>query len=573
MEKNIAIPTRPKRNFVNEKLIINSWEKIKTLFDDLANRKIGSVYDLERWMLDRSELEAVLEEDMAWRYIKMNIDTTDKTLSDRFHFWIKEISPNAAPYSHKLNIKLIESPFLKDLNKEKYRIYLRGVNKKIQIYREENIPLFTKMEAMQQEYGTISAKMSIEVDGKRITMQKAAQLLKNNNRNKRKEIYHKISNRRLQDEVALDDLFDKLIILRQKIAHNAGFKNYRDYMFAAMGRFDYSPEDCFNFHDAIKKEIVPIITSFDKKRKEKLGYDAYKPWDTAVDIDGLPPLKPFENGTELTNLSISCFNKLRPYFGKCLSTMKEMRHLDLESKDGKAPGGFMYPLYEVGVPFIYMNAVGSQRDLATMIHEGGHAVHSFLSRDLEMTEFKSTPSEVAELASMSMELLSMDYWNVFYSDNNDLKRAKLEQLQKALEGLPWIAAIDKFQHWIYTNKHTTQQRKEKWLEIDYELGNQVINWDEHKNIQANLWQKQLHLYEVPFYYIEYGMAQLGAIAIWRSYKKLGKKGLDNYIEALKLGYTKSISEIYETAGIKFDFSARYVKELANFIKEELKKLT
>jgi oligoendopeptidase F len=219
-----------------------------------------------------------------------------------------------------------------------------------------------------------------------------------------------------------------------------------------------------------------------------------------------------------------------------------------------------------------MNAVGSQRDLVTMVHEGGHAVHSFLSRDLAMTEFKSTPSEVAELASMSMELISMDNWDVFYSDDKELRRAKLEQLEKALETLPWVASIDKFQHWIYTNKHTAQQRKEKWLEISAKLGNQIIDWEGNENVHANLWQRQLHLYEVPFYYIEYGMAQLGAIAIWRSYKKLGESGLDNYIAALKLGYTKSISEIYETAGIKFDFSADYVKELADFIKDELSKL-
>jgi oligoendopeptidase F len=572
MATKISIPTRPKRKFVHKNLVIDSWGKIKSLFDDLVQRDINSVNNLEKWMLDRSELEAVLEEDMAWRYIKMNIDTTDKKLADKFHFWIKEISPNMAPYSHKLNLKLVKSPFLKELNQEKYRIYLRSINKQIEIFREENIPLFTEMQAKQQEYGAISAQMSIEVDGKKLTMQKAAQFLKDTNRKKREEVYYKISERRSQDEVALDNLFDELIDLRQKVAKNAGFDNYRNYMFAAMGRFDYTPKDCFSFHDAITKEIVPIITSYEQKRKDKLGYALYKPWDTSVDVDGLAPLKPFDCGTELTDLSIECFSKLRPYFGECLATMKAMNHLDLESKDGKAPGGFMYPLYEIGVPFIFMNAVGSQRDLVTMVHEGGHAVHSFLSRDLEMTEFKSTPSEVAELASMSMELLSMDHWNVFYSNKKDLKRAKLEQLKKSLEGLPWIAAIDKFQHWIYTNKHTAKERKEQWLKINTELGNQVINWDGQKNIQQNLWQKQLHLYEVPFYYIEYGMAQLGAIAMWRSYKQLGERGLDNYMKALKLGYTKSISEIYQEAGIKFDFSEKYVKELANFIKSELTKL-
>ena len=573
MESTIAIPTRPIRKFVPEDLVINSWDKIKSLFDNLVDREISNVLELEQWMLDQSELSAVLEEDMAWRYIKMNIDTTDKELGERFSFWIKEISPNTAPYSHKLNLKLVKSPYLKDLDQEKYRIYLRSVKKQIEIFREENIPLFTTMEEKQQEYGAISAKMSIEVDGEKMTMQKAALLLKSTDRAKREEIYNKISSRRLQDEKALDDLYDELILLRQKIASNAGFDNYRDYMFAALGRFDYTPKDCFNFHDAIAQEIVPIINSFEQRRKEKLGNISYKPWDTAVDVDGLAPLKPFDGGTELTDLSIECFNRLRPYFGESLATMKAMKHLDLESKNGKAPGGFMYPLYEIGVPFIYMNAVGSQRDLVTMVHEGGHAVHSFLSRDLSLTEFKSTPSEVAELASMAMELLSMDHWDVFYSDAADLKRAKLEQLEKVLEGLPWIASIDKFQHWIYTTEHTAKQRKEKWLEISAELGNQIIDWEGNENVHANLWQKQLHLYEVPFYYIEYGMAQLGAIAMWRSYKQLGEQGLDNYMNALKLGYTKTIGEIYETAGIKFDFSASYVKELADFIKEELEKLS
>jgi len=570
--KQITIPRRPKRKFVSENIVIDSWKKIKPLFDNLIERKVSSSEELQKWMLDRSELEAVLEEDMAWRYIKMNIDTTDKELADRFSFWIKEISPKTAPYSHKLNLKLVKSPYLKELEKEKYHIYLRSVNKQIEIFREENILLFTEMEAKQQEYGSIVAKMSVEIDGKKMTMQKAALLLKNTKRAKREEVFNKMSARRRQDEEALDNLFDELIVLRQKIAKNADFDNYRDYMFAAMGRFDYTPEDCFDFHDAIEKEIVPIITSFEQKRKEKLGFENYKPWDTQVNVDGLDPLKPFDNGKVLIDKSILCFHRLRPYFGDCLATMQAMKHLDLESKDGKAPGGFMYPLYEIGVPFIYMNAVGSQRDVVTMVHEGGHAIHSFLSRNLEMTEFKSTPSEVAELASMSMELLSMDHWDIFYENDSQLKRAKLEQLEKALETLPWVASIDKFQHWIYTTEHTAKERKEKWLEISAKLGNQVINWEGNENVHANLWQRQLHLYEVPFYYIEYGMAQLGAIAMWRSYKELGEKGLDNYMEALRLGYTKSISEIYETAGIKFDFSAIYVKELATFIKKELSKL-
>ena len=572
MNNSINIPTRPTRKFVSEDLIIDSWSKIEPLFESLLNREILSAKNLERWMLDRSELEAVLEEDMAWRYIKMNIDTTDKNLGDRFTFWIKEISPKIAPYSHQLNVKLVENTFLNELDSDKYKIYLRGVKKAIEIFREDNIPLYTEMEEKQQEYGTISAKMSIEVDGETVTMQKAAQFLKDTNREKREEVYHKISERRLEDKEKLDVLFDELIALRQEIAKNAGYRNYRDYMFAALGRFDYTATDCYSFHTAIEQEIVPIITSFEEKRKEKLGLENYKAWDTSVDANGKESLKPFEGGDILTDKSIECFNRLRPYFGECLSTMKEMKHLDLESKNGKAPGGFMYPLYEIGVPFIYMNAVGSQRDVVTMLHEGGHAVHSFLSRDLSMTEFKSTPSEVAELASMSMELLSMKHWDVFYDNKEDLKRAKREQLEKALEGLPWIAAIDKFQHWIYTTDHTAEQRREQWMEISSELGNPVVNWEGQEDSLANQWQKQLHLYEVPFYYIEYGMAQLGAIAMWREYILKGEVALDNYTKALKLGYTKSIGEIYETAGIQFDFSVNYVKELSEFIKTQLSEI-
>lgn len=567
----VDIPTRPKRHFVDENLEVKSWSQIENYFQQLLDADIQSVSELEQWMLNRSELESVLEEEQAWRYIKMNIDTTDEELSKAFRFWITEISPNVAPYSHQLNLKVANSPFVGDLDQEKYRIYLRGLHKSIEIFREENIPLFTEMETKQQEYGAIAAKMTVEVDGEKMTMQKAAQFLKDTKRDKRQDVFVEMSKRRAQDTEKLDVLFDDLIALRQQIAKNAGFDNYRDYMFAAMGRFDYSPEDCYDFHDAIEKEIVPIIETFDEERKNKMNVSSYKPWDTSVDAEGKAPLKPFSDGEDLIDKSIRCFQRIKPYYGQCLSTMKAMKHLDLESKEGKAPGGFNYPLYEIGVPFIYMNAVGSQRDLVTMVHEGGHAVHSFLSSDLALCDFKSTPSEVAELASMSMELISMDAWDEFYSNEQELNRAKTEQMQKVLEGLPWIAAVDKFQHWIYTTNHTADERRQEWKNIMSKLGSSVVDWDGHEDALLNLWQKQLHLYEVPFYYIEYGMAQLGAIAMWRSYKEIGAKALDNYDNALALGYTKSIGEIYETAGIEFNFSQTYVNELATFIKTQLVK--
>jgi oligoendopeptidase F len=565
----INIPIRPVRTFVSNDLKVDSWSKLQHYFQDLLDASISNVSDLEKWLHNRSELESVMEEDMAWRYIKMNIDTTDEKLAKDFSFWITEISPNVAPYSHKLNKKVYDSPYLKELDNDKYFIYLRGLKEEIKIYREENIPLFVEMETKQQEYGAIAAKMSVEIDGESMTMQKAAQFLKDTDRSKRESVFNTINDRRLQDVEALDKLYDELIALRQTIAKNCGFDNYRDYKFAAMGRFDYTPKDCYDFHDAIAKEIVPIIEGFDNDKKNKMNLESYKPWDTGVDADGNAPLKPFDGGGELIDKSIKSFERLRPYYGECLEIMKEMKHVDLESKKGKAPGGFNYPLYEIGVPFIYMNAVGSQRDLVTMVHEGGHAIHSFLSRDLDLCDFKSVPSEVAELASMSMELISMDSWDEFYSDEKELQRAKKEQMQKVLEGLPWIAAVDKFQQWIYTTDHTADQRRQEWKNIMSELNSSVIDWEGHEDALLNLWQKQLHLYEVPFYYIEYGMAQLGAIAMWRSYKQLGQEALDNYDAALKLGYTKSIGDLYKTAGIEFNFSQEYVKELADFIKGQL----
>lgn len=565
----INIPTRPVRTFVSNDLKVDSWSKLQQYFQDLLDATISNVSELEKWLHNRSELESVMEEEMAWRYIKMNIDTTDEKLAKDFSFWITEISPNVAPYSHQLNKKVYDSPYLKELDNDKYFIYLRGLKEEIKIYREENIPLFVEMETKQQEYGAIAAKMSVEIDGESMTMQKAAQFLKDTDRSKRESVFNTINNRRLQDVEALDKLYDELIALRQTIAKNCGFDNYRDYKFAAMGRFDYTPKDCYDFHDAIAKEIVPIIEGFDNDKKNKMNLESYKPWDTGVDADGNAPLKPFDGGEELIDKSIKSFERLRPYYGECLEIMKEMKHVDLESKKGKAPGGFNYPLYEIGVPFIYMNAVGSQRDLVTMVHEGGHAIHSFLSRDLDLCDFKSVPSEVAELASMSMELISMDSWDEFYSDEKELQRAKKEQMQKVLEGLPWIAAVDKFQQWIYTTDHTADQRRQEWKNIMSELNSSVIDWEGHEDALLNLWQKQLHLYEVPFYYIEYGMAQLGAIAMWRSYKQLGQEALDNYDAALKLGYTKSIGDLYKTAGIEFNFSQEYVKELADFIKGQL----
>jgi oligoendopeptidase F len=415
--------------------------------------------------------------------------------------------------------------------------------------------------------------MMVELNGQEMTLQQAAVILMSTDRHKREEVYHKISDRRLQDKDSLNELFSRLIELRHQVSLNADFLNFRDYMFKVYGRFDYTPKDCFDFHEAIESEVLPILNELSKKRKEQLGVSQLRPWDKVVDSEGREALIAFKDGKELTEKSIECFTKIDPYLGQCLSIMKSMGHLDLESRKGKAPGGYNYPLAEIGVPFIFMNATSTMRDMTTIMHEGGHAVHNFLTKDLELNDFKSPPMEVAELASMAMELISMDQWQIFFPNEQDLKRAKREQLEDIIETLPWVATIDKFQHWIYENPtHSLEDRKGNWNKTFDQFADTVTDWSGLQEAKDYLWQKQLHLYEVPFYYIEYGMAQLGAIAVWRNYKLDKQKGLQGYMNALKLGYTKSIPEIYQAAGIQFDFSKKYIKELMDFVREEWAKI-
>ncbi|ADY52522.1 oligoendopeptidase, M3 family [Pseudopedobacter saltans DSM 12145] len=563
---------KKEKTFVPNNMEIK-WENLEPLFKELQNRPIDSFSDLEQWLRDRSELEATLEEDFAWRYIKMTCDTSNEELVKSFQYFATEIEPKIAPLQNELNKKLVESAFVNDLNHDKYFIYLRGVKKALALFREENIPLQTEIQIEQQKYQGITGAMSVTIDEQEYTLEQASNFLKDLDRSKREKAWKSITLRRLQDKEELDVLFNKLKSLRHQVALNADFKNFRDYMFEALGRFDYSVQDVYNFHHAVQQEIVPLLAEQAEDRKKALNLDVLKPWDTEVDTSGKPALKPFSNGEELINKSILCFDKLNPYLGERLSIMKENNLFDVESRKGKAPGGYNYPLAETGAPFIFMNSAGSFRDLTTMVHEGGHAVHTFLTADLELNDFKHCPSEVAELASMSMELISMDYWDEFFSDPAELKRAKQYQLKDVLKTLPWVAVVDKFQHWIYENpEHSSEERTIAWKRIFTEFGANFVDWSDHEDALANLWQKQLHIFEVPFYYIEYGIAQLGAIAVWKNYKENPEKGLQNYIEALKLGYTKSIKEIYKTAGIEFDFSAAYIRELAQFVITELKKL-
>jgi oligoendopeptidase F len=569
---NADIQTLP-RNFLPKNFAVTSWEALQPYFQQLLDRPLQSKGDLEQWLKDSSEIEAVLSEDACWRQIRMTCDTENKSLEEAFVFFVTEIQPKIQPYADKLNRKLIASPFTAELDQKKFFTYLRSVKKSIDLFREINIPILSELSVMGQQFGVISGKMTVEVEGKEYTLQQAAKFLESHDRKLREAVYRKINERRLLDKEALNNLYTQLVQKRQQVAVNAGFGNYRDYKFAELGRFDYTKEDCFQFHDSVKKYILPLADKIYAAKKKKLGVDTLRPWDLEAEPAGTAPLRPFKTSDELLQKSVECFEKIRPFFADCLRKMDEMHRFDLESRKGKAPGGYNCPLAETGAPFIFMNAAGQMSDVTTMVHEGGHAVHSFLAHRLELSSFKEYPMEIAEVASMAMELFSMDYWDVYFDSKEELKRAKEHQLERVITIFPWIATVDKFQHWVYEHpNHTLEERSENWARILNEFSGKEIDFsglDEYRN---NSWQRQLHLFEVPFYYIEYGIAQLGAIGLWKQFKQNKDTALDNYMKALSLGGTATLPKLYEAAGLRFNFSGDNINDLMRFVDTEMKKL-
>lgn len=559
------------RHYLPVDFEIKDWEGLLPFFQELEEREIDSVTTLEQWLKDASELEAAISEEVCWRQIKMTCDTENKELEASFTFFMMEIQPKMQPFSDRLNKKLLDCKFASELDTQKYFTYLRNVKKNIDLFEEKNIPLIAELNVLQQQFGVIAGKMTVRVNGQEYTLQQATRFLEDPDRNLREEVYHKINKRRLADKDALNELFSTLLAKRNEVAINAGFHSYTEFRFLELGRFDYTQDDCYQFHEAVKLHVMPLVNELYEARRKKLGIDTLRPWDIDAEPLGTKPLHPFNDGNELTDKAIACFDKLMPFFGDCLRKMKAMGHLDLDSRKGKAPGGYNCPLAESGAPFIFMNAAGQLDDVTTMVHEGGHAIHSFLAHPLELNGFKEYPMEIAEVASMSMELFSMDYWNVFFKTSEELHRAKEQQLERVITIFPWIATIDKFQHWVYKNpQHSLEERAKAWVEISDEFTSPVLNYDGMDDYRSYGWQRQLHLYEVPFYYIEYGIAQLGAIGMWQQFKKNKDAALNNYIQALSLGATTTLPNLFKAAGLEFNFSPEYISKLMQFVKSEMK---
>jgi len=554
------------REFTAEELTVIEGE-----IEILKNAPVESMEDLVEFMEKYSEISVIIEETMAWKYINMTRFADKEEYSKAFNDYYGSVVAAFNKGSFDLNKKIYENKFFKELPDNRYENYKKILANEIEMYDERNVELGVEESELANKYGEIISKISIEFQGEEHTLLGMKKYMQEKDRSVREEAFRKRYAALEEVSEELNTLFDELIKLRVKMAENKNFDNYRDYMHEAKARFSYTPEDLYEFHTAVEKTVVPFLTELNREKAEKMGIGVLKPWDTDVSVDG-KKLKPFDEIEDFIGNGISAMGDVKTEFGERLKYMRDNEFLDLGNRKGKAPGGYNYPLYESGVPFIFMNAVGVHTDVVTLMHEAGHAMHSFATRDERLITYQDSPSEVAELASMSMEFMSMDGWKNYYPVHEDYIKAKREQVVRSLETLPWVMIIDAYQHWIYLNpENTAGDREVKFREL-MERFNPGIDWTDLDIQKGIAWLNQLHIFEVPFYYIEYAISQLGAVGMYKNYKENPEKALVNYENFLKLGYSKSIEEIYETAGLKFDFSEGYIKELVDFLAMELKEL-
>ena len=572
-------------SFVPAEIDATSWANLEPLFAALRERPVGSAAEFERWLFDRSELEAACSETEANLYISMTCDTNDTAAAGAFTKFIEEVSPKIKPAAFELDKRAAELFEQLDMPAARYLVLHRATKAAVEIFREKNVPLQTELEKLTQEYQKVTGSMTVEFDGQERTMPQMGKYQESNDRSVREAAWRGRGRRRLRDKDTIDEIFDKQIALRQRVAANAGFTNNVGYAFKSMLRFDYGPEDCFAFHEAVEKAVVPFNERRLAERRRDLGVATLRPWDIAVDAKGRPPLKPFEGGKQLVDKALAAFRGLDPRLADMLAELgdgtecrgsRDGACFDLDSRKGKAPGGYQYMRDRIRVPFIFMNAAGLHRDVETMVHEAGHAFHSQLCRSEPLVGYRHAPIEFCEVASMSMELLTMAHWggpDGYYPTEADRVRAARKQLEGSVGLLAWIATIDAFQHWIYTNPtHTRDERVAFWLGLEERFG-AGVDWtgldDEHKW----MWQRQTHLWGHPFYYIEYGVAQLGSLQLWLKSLEEGEgAAIDAYIRAMRLGGSRPLPELFAAAGLEFDFGEATVSRLVERVEAELAKL-
>jgi oligoendopeptidase F len=570
----VAQVQTPKRKFVPANLNIADFNELQPLYQQLIERPIGSADELEKWLRDFSELSAAVDEYGSRRYIAKSCHTEDAEIEKAYFHFVENIEPKIKPLYFALQKRYLESPHRRELamrpDGHRYEILERKWRADVEIYRDENVPIETEITKLVTDYDKTMGAMMVTFRGKEYTLQQLARFIEEPDRATRQEAWELMTRRRLQDRAKIDELFQKLLPMREKLASNAGLPNYRAFVWKAYKRFDYTPDDCERFGAAIEKSVVPLVRKLDEQRAADLQLDRLRPWDLSVDPKNRPPLRPFtdEQVPMLVSKVRTIFDRLSPELATQFDTLGACGNLDLDSRRGKQPGGYQCSLEECGAPFIFMNAAGLQRDVETLLHEGGHAFHCLAVRDEPLVFLRHAPMEFCEVASMAMEGFAADHYDVFYPPA-DAARAKRTYFEGVIRFFPWMATIDLFQQWIYTHPgHTAEQRTKKWLELMERFGASV-DWTGHEDAREAAWQRQLHLFHAPFYYVEYGIAQLGALQLWMKSKEDPRQALAHYRAALKLGGTRPLPKLFETAGIRFDFSVQTLGPLMQAVGEEL----
>lgn len=555
-------PSYPRR-FVPNDLDLGDWASQKPLWEELKSRELPDAAALKQWIADWSELSDAVGEEGSRRYIEMTCDTQDKDVEARYLHFVEKIEPELAPLGDALNRKLVAHPGAADLPADHAK-WIESVKTGIELYREENIPLYTELARLSNEYQKITGAQTVEWEGETKTLSQLSPVLQEPDRAKREKAWRAIAARRLQDRDALDALYDKMLALRRKIAANAGL-DFTTYTFKGNLR-DYAPKDCFDFHAAVEKAVVPVYREALEAHREALGLDALRPWDLNCDSHGREPLRPFKTPAELIAGVDAIFAKLDPELRELFSVLRDGGLMDLENRVGKAPGGYQSSLTETRLPFIFMNAVGLNQDVFTLLHESGHAFHYLLARDQALPFNRQAVMEFCEVASMSMERLGAKHLEAFYAPG-EAKRAIRAEDEEVFRILPWVATIDAFQHWIYSGDHTPAQRADKWRELDARFG-PPVDWTGLEEYRAHAWHRQLHIFEYPFYYIEYGIAQLGALQVWKRSLSDRPGALALYKKALSLGGTRGLASLFEAAGGRFDMTEATIRPLIEAVREE-----
>ena len=554
-------------NFIHDDIDGASWESIEPYMNDLRDRTLSCSNCLETFIADRSNLSEVISEARARLYIDMTCHTDDEDIQKAWMAFVENVQPKLSEYSDILNRRLIEHKAVQELP-ERFDILVKGLKTDIEIFREENIPLNTQATKLVTEYNEICGAQMVEFDDEQKTFAQMAIYLENTDRSIREAAWKAVSERRFEDNERISEIYDELIQIRHQIATNAGYEGFQQYMFASMHRYDYTIEDCLEFHDSIESVCQPLRLRTDEEREKELGLGSLRPWDMGVDVKGRPPLQPFNEVQEMVDGCSRIFHTMSEELGNYFDQLDTNDCLDLDSRKGKAPGGYQYYLQKSRMSFIFMNAAGTQRNVETMIHEAGHAFHSFYSGHLDLIHERDSPIEFAEVASMSMELLTHPHWEEFY-DAKNADRARRKHLEDIISFMPWMATIDAFQYWVYANpNHSREERAERWLELAERFGPKV-DMSGFEEIHKVSWQRQGHLFGVPFYYVEYGIAQLGALQMWKYHRRDTEDALTRYKAGLSLGYTRGLTELFEASGLELSFSESYVGSLIGEIDDAL----